>query len=222
MRMITDAENNMTIVDSFNFSGDKKKAQEILAGLKPRSCVWGTIEEPRVAIAIDFSPSMDAAFLDNNGKKWTRLSFVRKELEDVISKQLYDGQEFNLVVFGGTIVMWKQGLVKVNSTTRSESVIWLYNRSFLSGTNIYTALEKAYSDPRVAGVYLLSDGVPTSGETNINKILQRAEQLCKSGLIPLHTVAFLSGNTSGDDKPASRKLMQSLAERCGGTYRSIE
>jgi len=225
MTLITDTENNQTIIDNFSFSSDKEKARDILKNLKPRSCVFGYVKEPRISFAIDVSPSMKAQFQDNTRKTWTRLDFVKNELDVVVSKQLEDGQEFNLAVFGGTVTQWSTGLVKVNSATKASSMIWLKGRQYIDGTNILAAIEKIFSDPRVAGAYLLSDGLPTVGNTDINQILNRASQLCnKSGgtKIPLHTIAFLSGNFNGDDKPASRKLMQALADRCNGTYRAIE
>lgn len=73
------AENKQKIVDeAFAFSADKSKAQAILADIKSRNCIFGTVTEKSLAFVIDISPSMQYTFKTSDGATSTRLAFVKQ------------------------------------------------------------------------------------------------------------------------------------------------
>eukprot|EP01129_Flabellula_baltica_P007964 TRINITY_DN3135_c0_g1_i1.p1 TRINITY_DN3135_c0_g1~~TRINITY_DN3135_c0_g1_i1.p1 ORF type:complete len:350 (-),score=43.95 TRINITY_DN3135_c0_g1_i1:17-1066(-) len=224
VNMIVDLENNSTIIDGFPFSSDKAKAAEIIAGATGRSCIYGTITEKRVQFLVDVSFSMRAEFIASNGQRFNRLTFVQRELKEVIRKQLKPDQSFNVFSFSGIVVPWQPGLVQVNTSNLDMAVNFVDKMNFRAdGTNSYEALRVAFSDPDVEAIYFLTDGQPSVGPvTNPDKIVEFVVKTWNTKNIPVHCTAFLAGYYNGDNKFAAKQFMENLAMSTGGIYRSIE
>jgi len=69
----------------------------------------------------------------------------------------------------------------------------------------------------------LTDGSPSVGVTDTNKILADLKTWDAKTPIKVNTIAFLMGTEpSWDDKPASRRLISAIAEATNGIYRAVE
>jgi len=219
-RVIVDTKNSAEIIDAFTFSSDKDAARKILAGAKPRNCVYGNIIAKNVVFVVDTSGSMSATF-SVDGTRYTRLQYVAKQLSDVITNQLTSTNNMNIVRFSSGSQQWQPGLVPVSASNAALAETFVNSWVADGGTNIYDALRTAYSYSNVEAVYLLSDGTPSVGQTNPNIIAEAAAGWSKEMTIPCHTIAFLEGSFSGDNKAASADMMSKLATATGGSYRML-
>jgi hypothetical protein len=224
MSVIIDARNKLKIVDAcFSMSADKDAAKKILDGLVPRSCVFGTVTEPRVQFLIDVSGSMNEKF-QNENKTVTRLSYVTNEIVTVLTKQLVSTQKFNVFSFSSDVRAWQPGLVPVNDGNVKSAVAFCSGLRADGGTNIFAALQRAFADPEVVAIYLLTDGFPSVGVTDINQIIKQTAQMSgqKNPRVAVNTIALTVG---GSETPADREkakfLMEQLASVTGGVYRNI-
>jgi hypothetical protein len=220
---VTDLENNATLVSAFQFRSDIETARGIIQNAAGRSCIYGTVTERRVQFVVDVSLSMSATFTATNGEKFTRLSFVQNELDNVIRRQLRSDQSFNVLSFAGTVVSWQPGLVPATQENIDLAVKFVGQMNFRAdGTNSYEALRVALSDANVEAIYFLTDGQPTVGPvTDPARIIGFVNQW-NTRNVPIHSTAFLSGFFQGDDRVAARRFMMSLANATGGVFRSIE
>merc|ERR1712000_372226 len=105
-----------TIINVFSFTADKEAAADIIAQARGITCTWGAIPQSRVIFVIDVSGSMSTTF-SHNGASYTRLSYVQKEIDEVIRHQLRADQSFNVEIFSSSPSFWSPGLQPVNSTT---------------------------------------------------------------------------------------------------------
>jgi hypothetical protein len=71
----------------------------LLTVLFPRSdCIFGSVTALSATFVIDISGSMSTVFT-LEGKQYTRLSYVKEHLSQVIGEQLKPYQQFNVIVF---------------------------------------------------------------------------------------------------------------------------
>jgi hypothetical protein len=217
---IIDVENKLNIVDSFTYISTKDEARKILDDLKPKSYLFG-IPTGKVVFLLDVSGSMSTQFALSTGGKSNRLDFVKKEFAKTVGN--FDNTtEFTVFSYSSGVTQWKTTLQMATQANITDAIN--FSKKFVAngGTNIYAALQAAWAVPGVDTVYLLTDGSPSVGVTNVNQLLNDLKTWNSKLNIKLNTIAFLMGTESWDDKPASRKLMSSLAELTNGIYRAVE
>jgi len=218
---IIDVENKLTIVDCFVFTPNKEEARKILDGLRPKSYLFG-LPTGKVAFALDTSGSMSAAFTLSNGQRMNRLEFVKKEFAKTVST-LEEATEFNVFPYSSAVRTWKTGgLQKATQSNIDDAIAYSKKFSADGGTNIYAALQTAWAIPGLETIYLLTDGAPSVGVTDTNKLLADIKTWYAKTPIKVNTIAFLMGTFSGDEKPKSRALMAAIAEATNGIYRAVE
>lgn len=207
-------QNNQTIIDAFTFNSDKALAKKIIENSRGRSCLWGDTNEPRINFVVDVSGSMSTSF-KINGQSYTRLSYVKKELDEVIRFQLRSDQFFNVYKFSSAVSAWAPGLQPVNTTSIDSAVRFVAGLAAGGSTNAFSALEKAFSDPDVEGIYFLSDGQPDSGQAA--RILNQVDtwEKGRNPKVPVHTTALAAPSDA-------QEFMRQLAKKTGGNYRAIQ
>lgn len=220
---ITDEERKYDIVDAFNHPNDKAKAKAILDKQPaPMSFIFGNVKSKNVVFALDLSGSMSTTFTASNGSTFSRLDFVKIELSKAL-RQLGPTCNFNIILFDTDVKTWNTSMVAATPENIKKALDYVLSLTYAGSTNIYDALEKAFSDKRVNTVYFLTDGTPTSGKkVDQMEILNDLKSWNSGRNVVINTTAFLTGNCEGDNKPMSREFMKQIAVSTKGVYRAIE
>lgn len=116
--------------------------------------------------------------LDTSGsmKDSNKIDQAKKALEFCI-RSLRPEDRFNLITFSADVRPFKDALQQVTPAIQNEAVKWVKDIEARGGTNIDEALQNALSmvepgSKRPCMVVFLTDGMPTVGEQNTDKILK--------------------------------------------------
>ena len=160
----------------------------------------------RVAFLVDVSGSMRAKI--GTDKKLTRLDGAKQQLGQVIEKMNKDF-EFNVIPYQSSVSPVWDRLRRAAKANKSEMVAAITRLKAAGGTNIYGALQRAFDDPEVDTIYLLSDGQPSGGEINdIGEIADAVRRWNYQRQVVVHGIAIGTKST----------LLKRLAEESGGQY----
>jgi Ca-activated chloride channel family protein len=178
-----------------------------LALVTPKVEIKKEYHIPRdVVLVLDTSGSMQ-----ENGK----IDQAKRALTYCLNS-LDKGDRFALMNFATTVNRYKDGLLDASSDQVGQAKKWVDGLSATGGTAIFDALESALAlrskdEGRTFLVVFFTDGQPTVGETNIDKILKNT-----FGKNTTNTRIFTFG--VGDDVNAS--FLDQLAEgtRAASTY----
>lgn len=123
----------------------------------------------RVAFVVDTSGSME-------GEK---MEAARKALDQMLAK-LGEDDLFSVVNFGGYAEAWKDRMVSASQSNVSSARAWVKKLEPLGGTNIDEALQLAFStatgsDKAPLMIVFMTDGRPTVGETDMQKLVARTK-----------------------------------------------
>eukprot|EP01029_Cantina_marsupialis_P030249 TRINITY_DN8097_c0_g1_i1.p1 TRINITY_DN8097_c0_g1~~TRINITY_DN8097_c0_g1_i1.p1 ORF type:complete len:346 (-),score=96.24 TRINITY_DN8097_c0_g1_i1:326-1363(-) len=218
--LIIDLEDKDTVVDVFGFSSDKAKARAMLVGQPKRSCLFGKITRKHFVVVMDVSGSMSTNF-KFHGTSYSRLSYVKEELVDLVENSLATDQYFDVLEFSSSYGYWAQGLQQATSSNVQSAGNYISSLSAGGGTNFYDTLYYAMQIPNLEAVYFLSDGYPTVGETDLNDIIHMVGKLSAAHKIPVHTAAFLQGESDPETIKISKKSMSGIAQVSGGTFKCL-
>jgi len=215
---IIDAENKLTILDSFRQPRTQALASKILADLKPKNYIFGA-PTGNVLFLIDVSGSMDTMFTLTDGKRMSRLDFIKSEVSKTLGT-LDQDSKFNVLSYTWGINIWRgYGLQQVTEDNIKDALNWTSRLVAYGGTDMYSPLQLAWTFSGVDAIYLLTDGAPNTGVIDTNKIVADIKTWYAKTPIKVNTIAFLMGTDSSDNKPASKKLMSAIAEATNGTYK---
>jgi Ca-activated chloride channel family protein len=124
---------------------------------------------------------------------------------------LRERDRFRLVAFSGGVRRYASGWSNATAANRSDATAWIRSLEAEGGTNIAGALTEAFAEPADAEalgvVVFLTDGQPSVGEGDPERIAERAEQ----GRGRFRVFAF----GVGDD--VNTYLLDRLTERARGT-----
>ncbi|HMJ58635.1 MAG TPA: VIT domain-containing protein [Gemmatimonadales bacterium] len=153
-----------------------------------------------VVAVIDVSGSM-------SGEKMAQAKLALNQLVG----SLRETDRFRLVAFSGGVRRYASGWTNASAANRSDAGNWIRSLEAEGGTNIAGALAEAYAeapDAEALGVVVfLTDGLPSVGESDPERIAERAEQ----GRGRFRVFAF----GVGDD--VNTYLLDRLTERARGT-----
>jgi len=153
-----------------------------------------------VVAVIDVSGSM-------SGEKMAQAKLALTQLIG----SLRESDRFRLVAFSGGVRRYASGWTTASAANRSDAGNWIRSLEAEGGTNIAGALAEAYAeapDAEALGVVVfLTDGLPSVGESDPERIAERAEQ----GRGRFRVFAF----GVGDD--VNTYLLDRLTERARGT-----
>ena len=124
---------------------------------------------------------------------------------------LREGDRFRLIAFSGGVRRYAQGWTATTADTRRDATTWIRSLQSEGGTNIAGALGEALAeapaDQSLGVIVFLTDGQASVGETDPERIVERAEQ----GRGRFRVFAF----GVGDD--VNTYLLDRLTERARGT-----
>ena len=101
-------------------------------------------------------------------------------------KALREGDRFNVINFAGEEHLMEAKLTSVNATSRKRGEDFVNKLTPSGGTNINDALRAALkqfdSSDRPKLLVFMTDGLPTVGESNVDKIIKNANEIKVEGL----------------------------------------
>lgn len=107
-----------------------------------------------------------------------------KETLDSFLDLLQPHDQFNIVTFGTFVETFKPDLVSASESNIASAHTFVHNLFALGLTNIdealLTSLGHSYQDTTSNNMIFLTDGKPTWGETDVNKILENTGQANQS------------------------------------------
>uniref|UniRef100_A0A8C4T4A3 Inter-alpha-trypsin inhibitor heavy chain H3 n=1 Tax=Erpetoichthys calabaricus TaxID=27687 RepID=A0A8C4T4A3_ERPCA len=139
--------------------------------------------------------------VDESGSMWGNKIRQTREAFLVIMDDVHEDDYFNIITFDHDIRPWKKTLVKATSENIQEAKEIIkkieprgttdINEAILDAVNILKDSKKMQQLPenRVSMIILLTDGDPTSGEVNKNKIQENVKNAI-AGEINLYCLGF--------------------------------
>jgi len=163
----------------------------------------------RIAFCVDHSGSMGAKV--GTDRKRNRLDMAKEQLNSVV-KALPKTHKVNLIPFETEVThIWRE-VKKLSRGNREDLLDYIKKIKLKGGTNTYGSLMYAMQDPDVDTIYLLTDGIPTSGElTHAEDILDAIERENRTRQVVIHCISIGLDST----------LLKDLAELTGGEYKYI-
>ncbi len=94
---------------------------------------------------------------------------------------------FDIISFSSTIQFFKKELQRASRDTKQNALYFIDNLSASGGTNINQALREALAlkvnrDGRATEIIFLTDGLPTEGETDIQRIIQTIQDAARPNI----------------------------------------
>jgi len=138
----------------------------------------------RVCFLLDASRSMLEPAPGKKGR--TRWDLAREDLLAVVEKLPADAR-FNVILFRTGVESFRPGLAPV--VARPAFRTWIGAQEPRGWTNLFDALRLALSDDEVDALYILTDGVPSTGaETARRAILDEIAYLNRFRLVQVNCV----------------------------------
>jgi HEAT repeat protein len=194
---------------------------------KGNSTFYGLpVHSTRLVFLLDTSGSMQEKpnWLppDFNGKgEASRLEVAKFELRKIITL-LPGNAEFNVVLFHSWLEPYADKMKTMTGGERTKCLKWVEAIKHGDGTHTWEGLEEVY---RQAGgnfwaknasgtldtIYLMTDGVPSSGVTDLKQFIDKITAINRFKKIAIHTI--------GVDPPANgEELLKQIAAATGGMY----
>lgn len=132
-------------------------------------------------------------------------------------RTLREGDRFNVINFAGEEHLFEDKLIPANSDGKRRGEEFVKKLQPTGGTNINDALRASLrqfdSSDRPKMLVFLTDGLPTVGETNVDKIIKNAQEIKVEGLRMF---------TFGVGYDVNTRLLDKLASENGGTADYVE
>ncbi len=132
-------------------------------------------------------------------------------------KNLRDGDRFNVINFAGEEHLMENGLIKADADGRKRGEEFVKKLTPTGGTNINDALKAGMkqfdSSDRPKLLVFMTDGLPTVGETNVEKIIKNSREVKVDGLRLF---------TFGVGYDVNTQLLDKIAEENSGSADYIE
>jgi uncharacterized protein with von Willebrand factor type A (vWA) domain len=155
-----------------------------------------------------------------------RIDVATKELLKAI-RSLSENTLFNVMTFSSDLQTWQKGGEVLATKKNIDDVVeWLETRLLpRGGTNTHAALMSSIRDnPKVDTVFFLSDGLPSSGEMEVQEeILVALRDENRFRKVRFNTIALVFGKSKYEkawkyeDPEEMGAFMSRIAEQTGGS-----
>lgn len=168
------------------------------------------ITSHRVIFILDVSGSMVAEVHGRFAQREneTRIDCAKRELVKSV-ESLAPNALFNILTFSSGVERWaKEDIGGLTKKTREQAKEWIGRLGAGGGTNLHEAIKEAFKDPDVDTIYILSDGEPSVGVVDPDKIRESVKYWNKHRGIEIHTIAI----------GGSLQVLEHIAKDAGGEY----
>lgn len=158
--------------------------------------------------------------LDTSGSMTSRIDRARQELRDSLAG-LQPGESFDIITFSDKVRTFDGQMDPATPEMVRRADYFLGTLQVIGGTNLDDALGRALSMQGVNVVFVMTDGVPTQGETNFRKIARNVRAL-NSSHARIYTVGLVGKNPDGtDDSFEATGLLQQISRESGGVSKIV-
>ena len=148
----------------------------------------------------------------------TRLKRARQELRDALST-LQPAESFNIIAFSNDITVFRNGLVPVTPASVAQANTFLDGLRFEKSTNLEKALVSALQQSGVNLVVVITDGVPTQGQTNYKKLTRRIRSLNRNKA-RIFTIGLVGLDPFGKDRTfEAARLLEQISRDSQGEFK---
>lgn len=172
------------------------------------------VESTRVTFVIDVSGSMLEPMYGRmvNDQRATRIEVAKQELSLAVSN-LPDDAWFNILSFSSGVQPWREGaMCKGTKADRDDAQIWISRLGASGGTNLYDSLQKAFADPDVDTIFVMSDGEPTVGQQiDPFRIREDVAMWNQNRKVVIHTIAI----------GGSLEILEWISKDSGGKHQHL-
>jgi len=184
--------------------GEKPKSGRAAPGTVVTYCDI-PVRSDRVVFVVDVSGSMSQPFGTGGG---TRLDEAKRQLVRVLG-MLPSKAKTNVVTFGTGAVTFRDTLQDLDEKLRLSAEIFTKGLAARGATNVHAGLQRAFADPEVDTIFLLTDGAPSAGPIVAPDALAKEIAAWNLGRgLRIHTVA-LGGKS---------EFLERLARESGGEH----
>jgi len=171
-------------------------------------------------MAGDGAPRHVVYVLDISGSMSSRIERAKKELRRALAG-LRPGETFNVVAFSDNVRSFDTGMAPAAPDTVRQASDYLDTLQVDGGTNLEAAMIRALTRHGVNEVVLLTDGVPTEGETDF-KALAREVRRLNSNHARISAVGMVGKNPDGTDNSfEAAQLLEQIAADSGGVAKEV-
>lgn len=171
-------------------------------------------------MAGDGAPRHVVYVLDISGSMTSRIDRAEAELRHALNG-LRPDETFNIVIFSDAVRTFDNGMAPATPDRVRQAEGFLSRLQVAGGTNLEGAMTQALSLPDVNEVVLLTDGVPTVGETDFHKLAREIRRL-NSRHARISAVGMVGKNPDNtDDSFEAAQLLQEIARDSGGTAKVV-
>lgn len=171
------------------------------------------VRAERVVFVLDVSKSMGL------GGTTSRLAAAQRELVRTIGS-LADGTLFNVVVFHDSVSPWQERLYPATAATRAHATAFVRGQRPQGKTATYDALDAAIRmSPTPEAIYVLSDGIPSTGEIVApDRVLEAVRRNNQRLRVAIHAL----GTLAGPRDTGLADFLERLAAQNYGQFRRLE
>jgi len=137
---------------------------------------------------LDISGSMNEILGGKNATGETRFQVFADAMKQAISS-MPSSTRFNIVLFSSGTTLWHQESQSPSDESIASASEFLDKSLPFGGTNIYASLRTAMQVPDVQNIFLMTDGEPSVGITDTNRIVTDITRRNRDLRININTIA---------------------------------
>ena len=158
--------------------------------------------------------------LDISGSMGSRIGRADEELEGAL-RGLHTGETFNIVAFSGGSRVFDPDMAEASVGAAQRAAAFLHGLEIGGDTNLEDAVTRALMLRDVNEVVVLTDGVPTVGETDFAALARTVRRL-NVRHARISTIGLVGRNADGTDNSfEAASLLQEIARDSGGESRLV-
>lgn len=145
----------------------------------------------------------------------TRMNDAKAQLINSIN-ELDENYRFNIIVYNQTVGAWQRQMIQASESSRKHALRYIASIQPQAATATYDALEAAFSHPDLEAVYLVTDGVPTTGKViHLEAIIKAVTEQNQTRRVTLNVIGI-------QPEGPFEEFLKVLAEKNFGTYRRVQ